>query len=105
MDFLTVAVSSDDHPGQILQCHGMLLEGTLCLVAKWLESPDGEDKKPTLLLRLTEWPHQKSSGQMGDYIVNSPLPKGVLGGHIPAQLAGKIEAVHLPMEDDPGTSH
>lgn len=48
--------------------------GHVWLVPVWVDATDGKSKLPARLICLTLLAHQKSQGQVWDYLVQEPLP-------------------------------
>ncbi|MBD3643538.1 hypothetical protein [Alcanivorax sp.] len=96
MRILSAVIAFNDS-GKIHKCDAILHKGVLCLVPSWLHYPDEGYVKPEMLIRLTGAQYQKTDNPaFGDYLVNTQLPRSVLEGQIPSELADVLSVENLP---------
>jgi hypothetical protein len=72
------------------------LNGGRWLVPIWIDSRTRGPSKPGRRIRLDQLPHQKSSGNLHDFILNGPIPKGVIDGSIPPESVIGFDVVDDP---------
>jgi len=70
-------------------------EGQFWLVPEWLSRQELEFEIPMRIVCLSTLPHQKSSGAV-NFVLNVPIPKAVLDGHVPPELAGAYIVIERP---------
>ena len=80
---------------EILEMNAIEFEGQLWLVPEWLENQDERWSTPTRIIALDPSQYQGSSSS-GRYIVSRPIPKSVLAGRVPPELAGRYRVVERP---------
>jgi hypothetical protein len=107
MKVMKTLIGSDD--GSIYTLDTIEIGGDLWIVPNWLEAPALGQRKPELIIRL-DMPYQKLDGNFGDkdFLVQGSIPKSVLDGKIPPEIAHKyvveiLPEIVLPMPDR--TSH
>lgn len=82
-------------------------EGDLWLVPEWIDGTPSEGySKPVRIIRM---PLLQEAGPAvsADYVVSYPLPKGVLDGEIPTELANVCDVIESPeiVIEKPPTLH
>lgn len=83
--------------GKLFKCDAILHAGDLCLVPSWLHLQDEGCVQPEILIRLTGVDYQKTENPLfGDFLVRTPLPRSVLEGQIPSELANALTVERLP---------
>ena len=92
-----VAISGDpEYRGQILRMDTIQYEGKMWLVAMWLDSQSRGYSTPERIICLDTLPHQISRLGYVDFVLNDPLPKSVLDGHIPEKSEFEYVVVERP---------
>ncbi len=71
-------------------------EGGLWLVPIWIDNKTTGLSKPGRRIRIDKLRHQKSSGETHDFVLNGPIPKGVIDGSIPPESAIGFDVVDDP---------
>jgi hypothetical protein len=72
------------------------LDGGLWLVPIWIDNRTTGSSKPGRHIRIDQLRHQKSSGNLHDFILNGPIPKGVIDGSIPPESVIGFDVVDDP---------
>jgi hypothetical protein len=72
-------------------------EGEIWLVPEWLDHKSGEHCIPARIIRLEGLRHQPApNGFDAEWVLNDPMPKDVLDGHVPSELADKYVVIEMP---------
>lgn len=101
MKILKTLIGSED--GQMRTCDTIEYEDGLWLVPRWTVAPTEGWRKPTRIIRLDLLPHQKMPNDWGqDYVLNYPIPTGVLSGQTPPEEAHGFEVIDQPDIKLPG---
>lgn len=78
---------------------GIEYEGKIWIVAEWLQTQDGQWRKPKRIICVTNLRHQDLRDRKvrsADLAVNEPVPKGVLEGKIEGQTSSKYVVIERP---------
>src|ERR1700723_3264895 len=96
MKILKTGVGSDG--GGIFTVDTIEYDKKLWLVPEWLDVPAQGVSKPRRIIRMDLLRFQKMTNTAYhlDYILNDYMPKAVLDGRAPAELAARYEIVELP---------
>jgi hypothetical protein len=70
-------------------------EGMLWLVPEWIDTPRKGWSRPARIVRLSLLPHSRGPAPF-DYVLQNPIPKDVLNGQIPPQLAALYVVIEAP---------
>ena len=70
-------------------------EQQLWAVPRWLEDPETGACSPERIILLDLLPDQKSGG-VEEFFLLDPVPRVVLDGQIPSELAGRYTVIDLP---------
>jgi hypothetical protein len=84
------AMLSVEGENQYFLCDAIELEGRIWLVPKWQQSPGEQFSRPVRIILLTFQHQRNPSGEPFDVIVNVPIPKGLLEGRVPPELAHTV---------------
>lgn len=82
-------------------------EGSLWLVPEWIDGTPSEGySKPVRIIRMPPL-QQAGPSVSADYVVSYPLPKAVLEGKIPTELANVYDVIENPqiVIEKPPTLH
>lgn len=72
-------------------------EGQFWLVPTWLDLPRKGWSKPGRLICLSSLPHQQMMDNPDhQFVVRYPIPKSLLSGPIPPELAAQYVVIDLP---------
>ena len=88
------AMAGNDTDGTIYKIEAIEYDGKLWLVPRWLEVPARGVSMPARIIRFDNQPHQRLPD--GDYLLNGPIPKVLLGPTTPKQQVPGFEYVELP---------
>lgn len=101
-DKIYTAMVGNDVDGGIYSVDVIKHDGKLWLVPHWLEVPSKKVSMPARMIRFDNQPHQQTSGSWtGDYILNGPVPKDLLGPTTPKQKIPGWEYLELPEVEIP----
>lgn len=97
MKIYKTIVATTDEEGEIIRCDTIEHEGALWLVPEWLRSNSGGSLLPARIIRISEHPHQRiESGEPADFVLNGPVPKGLLYDRSLPPEAGAYVVIEYP---------
>lgn len=101
MKIFKTLIGSED--GKLRACDTIEHEGKLWLVPHWTVAPTEGWRQPTRIIRMDSLPHQKMpENYADDFVLNGPIPKGVLLCEIPPEESHGFEVIDLPDIKLPG---
>lgn len=72
-------------------------EGMLWLVPQWIDTPRKGWSRPVRIVCLTILPYGRAPpGWPDQYTLQNPIPKDVLNGQVPPQLAAQYVVIESP---------
>ena len=80
----------------IFTCDVVKHDGHFWLVPYWYDAVEKGYSQPARIVRITEVRHQKLIGQEHDFVLNSPMPEGVLDGSMSPQECVGLVVVDAP---------
>jgi hypothetical protein len=101
---------ANDQEGTLFICDTIEHEGYLWLVPEWCSQTRPGVMWPRRIIRLSGLPYQTMSGEGfggANFLLNAPIPKGILDGTIPSERAAPYVVQDLPPIERPndGTLH
>jgi len=97
--------------GALCNADGIEYEGKLWLVPHWLDMPAQGVTMPSRIIRFDILPHADVRGtNLGDYILNGPMPKELFEPQTPKQaIAGyeyrELPDIRIPLEPEAERRH
>jgi hypothetical protein len=93
----TLVLSDDEGKGGgIYRMDVIEFQGRNWLVPEWLDYKDAKVSMPVRIVCLDLLPHQTSNSSEYQFVVSGPIPKSVVEGRAPPELAKQYLVIEKP---------